>query len=90
MCTQAVSLVAAELERAGIATVVIALLRAAALAVRPPRALLVPFRFGFPLDRPNAPEPQRRVLAAALAQLERGDLTPPALVDYAPPPAGAG
>jgi hypothetical protein len=89
MCTQAVSLVAAELERAGIATVAIALLRSAAVAVRPPRALAVPFRFGYPLASPNAPERQRRVLEAALALLERRDLTPPALVDYEPPePAG--
>lgn len=90
MCTQAVSLVAAELERAGIATVVIALLRRAAEAVRPPRALVVPFRFGFPLDRPDDPARQLRVLEAALALLERSDLAPPALVDYTPPPEDAG
>ena len=84
MCNQAVSLVAAELERRGIATVTIQLLREAARKVRPPRALFVPFRHGYPLDRPGDPDRQHTVLEAALALLEREDLTPPPLVDYAP------
>ena len=86
MCSQAVSLVAAELERAGIATVAIVLLRAVAVAVRPPRALVVPFRFGYPLDRPHAPARQRAVLEAALALLERSDAQPPLLADLPPEP----
>jgi hypothetical protein len=77
-----VSLVAAELERQGISTVVIQLLRLAAEKVRPPRALAVPFRHGYPLDAPNDPARQRAVLAAALALLEDKDLRPPAIVDY--------
>jgi hypothetical protein len=77
-----VSLVAAELERQGISTVVIQLLRLAAEKVRPPRALAVPFRHGYPLDAPNDPARQRAVLAAALALLEDKDLKPPAIVDY--------
>ena len=76
------SLVAAELERQGISTVVIQLLRLAAEKVRPPRALAVPFRHGYPLDAPNDPARQRAVLAAALALLEDKDLRPPAIVDY--------
>ena len=40
----------AELERKGISTVVIQLLRKVAERVGPPRALLVPFRHGYPLD----------------------------------------
>ena len=48
------SLVAAELERRGIPTVVISLLRMVAERLRPPRALFVPFRHGFPLGRPHA------------------------------------
>jgi hypothetical protein len=47
------SLVAAELRRRGIATVVIQLLRNVAKQVRPPRALFVPFRHGNPLDIPR-------------------------------------
>jgi hypothetical protein len=81
MCNQAVSLVAAEIERRGIATVTLILLRSIAERVRPPRALALPFRHGFPLDRPNDPRRQRRVVEAALALLAR-DGPPPVLVDY--------
>jgi hypothetical protein len=82
MCNQAVSLVAAELERRGIATVAIQLLRKVAEKVRPPRALFVPFRHGFPLDVPLDPARQHAVIEAALRVLEISDLRPPVLVDY--------
>ena len=84
MCNQAVGLVAAELERQGIATVALQLLREVALAVRPPRALFVPFLHGYPLDAPGEPERQHAVLEAALQLLEDPALEPPVLVDYAP------
>jgi hypothetical protein len=79
MCNQAVSLVAAELERQGITTVVIQLLREVAVRVRPPRALLVPFRHGYPLDRPNDPERQRHVIEQALRLVEENVPGPPLL-----------
>ena len=82
MCNQAVSLVAAELERRGIATVAIQLLRKVAEKVRPPRALFVPFRHGYPLDVPLDPARQHAVIEAALRLLETSDLRPPVLVDY--------
>lgn len=83
MCNQAVSLVAAELERRGIATVVVQLLRFVAEKVRPPRALAVPFRHGYPLDTPGDPERQRRVLEAALRLVAESDgAGGPLLVDY--------
>lgn len=82
------SLVAAECERRGIPTVVVQLLRVAAERVRPPRALLVPFRHGFPLDRPNAPARQLRVLEAMLAMVESDDLHGPVLTEYEPPVNG--
>jgi hypothetical protein len=82
MCNQAVCLVAAALERRGIATVALVLLREVAERVRPPRALAVPFRHGLPLDAPNDPARQHAVLAAALEMLEDPTLTPPALRDY--------
>ena len=78
------SLVAAELERQGISTVVIQLLRLATEKVRPPRALCVPFRHGYPLDSPNDPVKQLAVLKAALSLLEDKRLKPPAIVDYKP------
>jgi len=84
MCNQTVSLVGAELERQGITTVCIQLLREAAEAVRPPRALLVPFRHGYPLDTPGDTARQHAVIEAALRLLEDPALTPPVLVEYVP------
>jgi hypothetical protein len=82
MCNQTVCLAAAELERQGISTVVIQLLRKVAEKVRPPRALCVPFKHGYPLDTPNDPQRQHAVLEAALHLLEDSSLTAPALRDY--------
>lgn len=82
MCNQAVGLVAAELERQGISTVCIQLLRSVAERVRPPRALWVPYRHGFPLGEPDRPDLQHAVIEAALSLLEDRDLTPPVLVDF--------
>jgi hypothetical protein len=84
MCNQAVGLVAAELERQGVSTVTLQLLRSVAKRVRPPRALFVPFRHGYPLGEPDAPAHQHSVIEAALRMLESPDLTPPALVDFSP------
>ncbi len=82
MCNQAVCLAAAELERRGIATVAVQILRDVAVRVRPPRALAVPFRHGYPLGEPHEPVGQRAVLEAALGMLEDQALRPPALRDY--------
>jgi hypothetical protein len=84
MCNQAVSLVAAELERRGISTVAIQLLRSVAEKVRPPRALVVPFRHGCPLGVPDDAKHQHAVIEAALRMLEDESLKPPAIVDYEP------
>lgn len=83
MCNQAVCLVAAELERQGIATVVIQLLREVAQRVGSPRALFVPFRHGYPLGTPGDAAQQHAVLDAALRLLEDDTLRPPALRDFA-------
>lgn len=50
------------------------LLREVAEKVRPPRALVVPFRHGFPLGAPHDAGLQRRVIEAALALLDRDDV----------------
>ena len=81
MCNQTVCLIAAELERQGIATVCIILLREIAEKVRPPRALCVPFRHGYPLGKPHDAAEQRRVMEAALALLER-DGPPPVISSF--------
>ncbi len=79
MCNQTVCLIAAEMERRGIATVCIMLLRKVAEAVRPPRALVVPYAHGYPLGEPGNHAMQRHVIVEALRLLER-DGTPP-LID---------
>jgi len=84
MCNQAVGLVAAELERQGISTVAIQLLREVAERVRAPRALFVPFPHGYPLGAPGDAKLQHAVIEAALRLLEDPALAPPALADYAP------
>jgi hypothetical protein len=66
MCNQSVGLIASIIERAGIPTVGISLLRKVSEKVRPPRTLFVPFPFGYPLGKPNQPALQRQVIAASL------------------------
>lgn len=83
-------LAAAELERQGIATVVLQLLRVVARRVRPPRALFVPFAHGYPLDVPGDARRQHAVLEAALQLLEANDAQPPLLVDFKPTTVEAG
>jgi hypothetical protein len=82
MCNQAVSLAAAEIEKAGIPTVVVQLLRDVAEKVRPPRALFVPFPHGYPLHKPHDPRLQTDVVLAALDLLEASCEQVPLLVDY--------
>lgn len=80
MCNQTVGLVQAAIEREGMATVSISLLREVTEAICPPRALFVPFPLGYPLGAPNDESQQHRVIAQALALLERTD--PPVLEEY--------
>ncbi len=77
-------LVAGALERQGISTVTIQLLRHVAEKVLPPRALCVPFRHGYPLDAPDEPAKQHAVIEATLKMLEDPHLKPPAIQDYVP------
>ena len=84
MCNQTVGLIAAELERQGIPTVTLQLLRSVAEAVKPPRALWVPFAHGYPLHKPGEPELQKRVMRRALAMAADPKLEAGALQDYEP------
>ncbi|SKA04457.1 hypothetical protein SAMN02745126_03293 [Enhydrobacter aerosaccus] len=68
------------LEREGIPTVGISLVREHTETVRPPRALWVTFDLGRPLGIPDDPPFQRRVVKAALDLLARTD--GPIIVDY--------
>ncbi len=68
------------LEREGIPTVGISLVREHTETIRPPRALWVTFELGRPLGIPDDPAFQRRVLHAAARLLERND--GPLIADY--------
>lgn len=81
MCVQAVGLIAAEIERRGIATVSISLLREVTAITKPPRSLFVPFPLGFPLGLPNNVELQHQIIRSALQLLERTDT--PVLENFA-------
>ena len=59
------------LETEGLATTGISLVREHTEAMAPPRALWVPFPLGRPLGVPGDPAFQHRVIAAALALLDR-------------------
>lgn len=74
------SVLARVFETAGLTTVAIALVREHAARTRPPRALWVPFYFGYALGKPDDPAFQHQVIAAALAMLDadRG----PVLADF--------
>jgi hypothetical protein len=82
MCVQAVGLIQAAIELAGIATVSISLLREITEIIRSPRSLFVPYPLGYPLGRPNDPSLQHRIIASALSLLTRRDV--PVLVDFVP------
>ena len=64
------SVLARVFEEHGLVTTTIAMVREHAAKVKPPRALFVPFFFGFALGRPNEPEHQHRVIQAALDLLQ--------------------
>ncbi len=58
-------------EEAGLTTLTIAMVREHAEKVKPPRALFVPFPFGYALGKPNDPQLQHRVIGAAIDLLQR-------------------
>jgi hypothetical protein len=59
------------IEREGVPTAQISLIREQTAAIKPSRALWVPFMLGRPFGAPGAPEFQRKVLCALLALFER-------------------
>ena len=79
------------IERAGVATASISLIREQSEATRPPRALWVPFALGRPLGSADDPEFQQQVIRTALHMLET--CSEPTIQDYpieAPAQADAG
>ncbi|MED5581983.1 MAG: selenoprotein B, partial [Pseudomonadota bacterium] len=68
------------LEREGMMTTGISLVRENALSLLPPRSLWVPFPLGRPLGAANNPDFQHRVIAASLDLLNRSN--GPVLEDF--------
>ena len=69
------------IEKQGIPTACISLIRPHSEKVKPPRSLWVPFELGRPLGAPNDPEFQKEVLRTLLKLLERNE-GPVILDDY--------
>ncbi|MBW2657750.1 MAG: hypothetical protein JRC59_08650 [Deltaproteobacteria bacterium] len=70
MCTRAVGGLAHFIEEEGVPTTQISLIRPHTEAIKPPRALWVPFDLGRPLGVPNDTEFQKRVLLSVLKLFE--------------------
>lgn len=68
------------LEQEGVPTAQISLIREQTAAIKPPRALWVPFMLGRPLGAPNEADFQRKVLRTLLSLFERP--TGPVLEDF--------
>jgi len=81
LCTRAVGGLAHYIEEEGVATTQISLIRPHTEAIKPPRALWVPFDLGRPLGVPNDAEFQTRVLLSVLKLLEES--SGPVLRDFA-------
>ena len=78
MCHQSVGLIQSVIEKTGIPTVSISMLREVTERVCPPRVLSVDFPLGFPLGAPNGVALQTKIILSALALLS--EAVPPAIV----------
>ena len=74
------------LEREDLATASVSLIRRQTEAMKPPRALWVPFELGRPFGAPNEPDFQRRVVRALLSLIEAK--SGPVLEDFDEDPPG--
>ena len=76
MCNQSVGLIASVIEKSGIPTVCLSLLREVAEKVRPPRTLFMPFPIGYPLGASDQSELQHSIIRTALDLFEATDPLP--------------
>ncbi len=74
MCVQTVGLLGAAIERENITTVAISLLREVTSSLRPPRALFVPYKMGYPLGEANNPILQHNIIATGLALMTNNEV----------------
>jgi D-proline reductase (dithiol) PrdB len=70
MCHQSVGLIQSIVEKAGIPTASVALLREVTERVDPPRTLFVDFPFGYPLGAPSNSSLQTVIIQVMLALLQ--------------------
>ena len=77
MCHQSVGLIQSIIEKTGIPTASVTLLREVTERVGPPRALFVDRPFGYPLGAPNDAPLQTVIVMALLSLLKEG--VPPAV-----------
>ena len=70
MCHQSVGLIQSTIEKAGIPTASVTLLREVTERVDPPRSLFVDRPFGYPLGAPNDASLQTVIILAMLALLK--------------------
>ncbi len=78
MCHQSVGLIQSIIEKAGIPTASVTLLREITERVAPPRALFVDFPLGYPLGAPNDAALQTRIILSAFEVL--AESIPPAII----------
>jgi hypothetical protein len=78
MCHQSVGLIQSIIEKAGIPTVSVSLLREITERVAPPRVLFVDYPLGYPLGAPNNPALQGEIILAAFELL--AERIPPAII----------
>lgn len=84
MCHQSVGLVQSIIEKAGIPTVSITLLREVSERVQPPRMLAVDRPLGYPLGEPRNTSLQKRIILAALQVLAR-PVSEPLIIEFHKP-----
>jgi hypothetical protein len=87
MCHQSVGLVQSIIEKAGIPTVSVTLLREVSERVQPPRVLVVDRPLGYPLGEPHNIALQKQIIMKAL-ELLVCVITEPLIFDF--PKTGTG
>jgi D-proline reductase (dithiol) PrdB len=81
MCHQSVGLVQSVIEKSGIPSVSITLLRGVTEKAEPPRALSVDRPLGYPLGEPGNLALQKKIILAAL-QLTRRPVSEPLILEF--------
>ena len=85
MCHQSVGLIQSVIEKSGIPTVSITLLREITARVAPPRALIVDWPLGFPFGEPKNASIQTDIIMAALRMVTRETRGQLRMAEYSQP-----